>query len=125
MMKLTTIVLCILSLGGPLLADPVYFADANLKAAVEAELGISNPEPSDMLALTSLSDSVKGITDLTGLEYATNLTELYLPQNQISNLSPLSGLTKLTSLTLYSNQISSISALAGLTNLEFVHLGWN
>ena len=37
--------------------DPVYFADANLKAAVESELGISDPTPTDMLLLTDLSAS--------------------------------------------------------------------
>ena len=35
--------------------EPVYFADPNLEAAVEEELGIPNPTPTDMLALTSLT----------------------------------------------------------------------
>ena len=56
--------------------DPVYFADANLKAAVESELGISNPTPTDMLLLSTLDANMCGITDLTGIEYATNLTRL-------------------------------------------------
>lgn len=56
--------------------DPVYFADSNLKATVEAELGITNPTPTDMLGLTYLLASYDGIFDLTGLEYATNLIYL-------------------------------------------------
>ena len=34
--------------------EPVYFADANLKAAVEDALGVTNPTPVDMLELTDL-----------------------------------------------------------------------
>ena len=64
--------------------DPVNFADTNLKDAVEAALGISDPTPTDMLALTTVLDaSSRGILDLTGIEYATNLTGLYLQKNQI------------------------------------------
>ena len=97
--------------------DPVYFADANLKAAVESALGISNPTSTDMLLLTSFSAESCEIADLTGIEYATNLTRLDLRYNQISDISALSGLTNLTELLLHENQISDISALSGLTNL--------
>ena len=31
--------------------SPVYFADTNLKAAVEETLGITNPTPTDMFGL--------------------------------------------------------------------------
>ena len=72
--------------------DPVYFADASLKVAVERELFISDPTPTDMLLLTSLYADNRGIVDLTGIEYATNLTEQYLRYNQISDISALSGL---------------------------------
>ncbi len=105
--------------------SPVYFADANLKAAVESRLGLSDPTPSDMLSLTWLQIVSGGITDLTGLEYATNLTYLYLEVNQISDISPLSGLTKLTDLLLGHDQISDISALSGLTNLNKLTLYHN
>jgi len=97
--------------------DPVYFADANLKAAVESALGISDPTPTDMLSLTNLNANDRGIVDLTGIEHATNLTYLWLYYNQISDISALSGLTNLTILYLFSNQISNISALSRLTNL--------
>ena len=97
--------------------DPVFFADANLKAAVEAELGISDPTPTDMLGLTVLNAKFSSIVDLTGIESAINLTSLGLYRNNISNVSSLTGLTNLTSLILSSNQISDISSLAGLKNL--------
>ena len=80
-------------------AQGVYFANANLKWAVERELGITDPTADDMLALTYLDANNEGISDLAGLEYGVNLTSLSLRDNrQISDISLLSGLTKLTTL---------------------------
>jgi hypothetical protein len=101
---------------------PVYFADYRLKEAVEAELWISDPTPEDMRGLTRLYAGDDGIIDLTGLEYATNLQTLELPNNNIGDLSPLSGLSNLQALSLRSNRISSISAVSGLVNLEELDL---
>ncbi len=110
----------------PCVENPVYFADANLKADVEAVLGKTNPTPTDMLGLTSLWAQARGITDLTGLEYATNLTALDLSMNEISDLSPLAGLTNLTDLDLGDNhQIGDLAPLAGLTNLTDLGLAYN
>jgi len=41
----------------------VYFADASLKAVVEAELGITDPTDTEMLGLTNLSATELGIVD--------------------------------------------------------------
>ena len=105
--------------------DPIRFNDANLKAAVEAALGKANPTPTDMLALTELDVFQTGVTDLAGLQYATNLTSLWLMCNQIRDLSPLAGLTHLTELGLDENQISDLSPLAGLTGLTALWLDGN
>ena len=105
--------------------DPVYFADPNLKAAVEGELGITNPNETDMLGLTYLDARQRGIVDLTGLEHATNLTSLDLHNNQISNLSELSEMTMLTTLLLHRNQISDLWPLANLTNMTTITLQHN
>jgi len=110
---------------GNVSAQAVYFADPNLKAAVEAQLGVSDPTATDMLDLTSLDASGRDITDLTGLEHGTNLTNLYLSRNQIIDISPISGLTNLTHLNLGSNQISDISPLSGLTNFTYLDLRAN
>ena len=48
--------------------EPVYFADARLKTAVEEELWVSNPTPTDMLELTYLSAGSLEIESLVGLE---------------------------------------------------------
>lgn len=60
-------------------AQAVHFNDANLKEAVKKALGITrDPTRADMLGLTFLSTQNKDITDLTGLEYATNLEDVML-----------------------------------------------
>lgn len=106
--------------------EPVYFADANLKAAVETALGVTNPTPTDMLALNDyLYVGPLGITDITGIEYAVNLTGLGLGGNPISDVTPLAGLTKLTALELYETQTSDLSLLAGLTSLTHLNLDDN
>ena len=105
--------------------EPVYFADANLKAAVEEELSITDPNATDMLSLTSLTASNRGIVDPNGIQYATNLTRMELWGNQISNISLLSELTNLTILNLYANQISDITPLSELTSLTNLFIGSN
>jgi hypothetical protein len=109
-------------LGSVWAAEPVHFVDPHLKAVVEEALWISDPTPEDMLGLLPLlvAES-RGITDLTGLEYATNLQELRIRGNRVSDLSPLSGLTNLRYLDAHANQlISDISPLAGLKNMEML-----
>ncbi len=89
--------------------DPVYFADANLKAAVEAGLGISDPTAEDMLNLTYLDAGQRSITDLTGLEYAVNLSTLLLQNNRLTNLPlEIGNLSHLNYLYLSNNQLTSI-----------------
>ena len=78
-----------------------------------------------MERLTRLFEHGAGISDLSGLEYATNLTRLGLEGNDITDVSALAGLTNLTELSLFSNAITDISALAGLTRLTRLYLGLN
>ena len=74
-LKLLTSSVCLLMLTAASVRaeDPVYFADANLKAAVEYELGITDPTLTDMLSLTVLVAWRSGIEDLTGIEGFENL----------------------------------------------------
>ncbi len=125
-------------LAGPAVAEegeePVNIPDLTLKRAVESMLGLSDPTPTDMLGLTSLSChgvEVSGhqiygdVTDLTGLEYATNLVHLDVSRDRITDLSPLSGLVNLQHLDVNNNLISDISALSGLTNLRYLNVHRN
>lgn len=128
-------VLLMVCLAGRALAeDPVYFADLNLKVAVEKALAIYEPTATDMLGLTQLrvvnpeirpDYSTTGITDLTGLEYASNLQELWLRVNLVSDISVLTGLTNLETVHLSRNRISDLSPLSGLSNLSYLDLHGN
>ena len=102
--------------------SPVVFADANLKAAVEAALWVSDPTPTDMLALDYLSAYSQGITSLSGLEYAENVNALHLSHNRISSLSALSGMSNLETLALNTNEVSDLSPLSGLDHLTSLNL---
>ena len=105
--------------------DQISIPDANLQAAIEAALGKASGAMitvAEMMALSTLKASDVVISDLTGLEFAVNLTELVLYGSNISDLSPLSGLTKLTSLWLGESNISDIAPLSGLTKLRFLGL---
>ena len=108
--------------------EPVNIPDPNLRAAIEAELGKASGDTIttvDMANLTELEAESADISDLTGLEAATNLTWLELWGNSISDLSPLANLTSLTHLWLSGNPISDLSPLANLTNLTHLFFGDN
>jgi len=95
--------------------DPVYFADPNLKEAVERELWMVDPTPADMLHVTQLYAGSSDIRDLTGLESATSLTYLNVSHNLISDVSILAQLGNLQTLILNNNAIVDVSPLSGLT----------
>ena len=111
------------------------FVDANLAEAVRKELRLLRGEHIKHLkipeaALAKATDfysytSDRDITDLTGLEHASELTYLDLSENQIGDISPLAQLTQLTELYLSENQIGDISPLAQLTQLTELYLSEN
>ena len=104
----------------------VRIHDPNLRALIAETLGKGANAPitvEDMERLREIdAREDRGIKDLTGLQHATNLVELYLgwysgEGNQVSDLSPVAGLTNLRVLFLHHNPISDISPVRGLTNL--------
>ena len=107
---------------------PVTIPDANLRAAIAAELGKASDATitkGEMTILLRLEVNFAGISDLTGLEFATNLTWVQLVGNSITDISALSSLTNLTWVQLVENSITDISALSSLTNLDFLNLNGN
>ena len=133
-----------------LAAVEVEIRDPNLERAIRERLGLLDVislTQADMLQLGGLDAKGKQITDLTGLEHATNLTWLDLGDNDIRDLHPIAGLiqlgalyiwgnpifdisplehlTSLRTLVLASCEISDITPLAGLTQLKTLSLGWN
>ena len=105
----------------------VQIPDSNLRALIAETLDKSINAPitvTDMNQLKELKvgehgreESYRGIRDLTGLQFATNLTELTVWHNQISDLAPLAGLINLRVLNAHDNRLSDISPVRGLTNL--------
>ena len=103
----------------------VHIPDPNLRAAIAEELGRSPNAPitvEDMKRLRRLDARNRDIYDLTGLQFATNLSDLSLKDNQISNLSPLAGLINLRELSIEDNPLSDISPVRGLTNLTYIEI---
>ena len=103
--------------------ETISIPDPNLTAAVRKFLGLASGNAItqlDMLSLDSLDASRRRITDLTGLEHATNIKWIQLEENEIRDITPLAGLAKLEDLYLHRNPISDISALAGIRNLRIL-----
>ncbi len=128
----------IVEVSVPEIAQPVTFTivgrqgviipDPNLRAKISEALGKASADrinPSEIATLTRLDARNINISNLTGLEHATNLTTLLLNYNNISAISPLLGLTNLEYLDLNGNNISDISAVSGLTNLTTLVLNYN
>jgi hypothetical protein len=105
----------------------VVIPDTGLEAALRAALG----KPSgtlryaELVTLTELNATNRGITDLSGLEYCENLGIFHAMDNAITDLSPLQELEHLWGLDLYANQIADVSPLTGVTTLEQLILGEN
>ena len=129
---------------------PLAIPDIGLRAAIANELGKAGNDPitaREMTALNHLFALESDIGELTGLEYAINMTtlqlygnrvsdltplsglihlrELYLPRNSTTDLRPLAGLINLTTLDLYDNDASDLTPLAGLTSLTDLDLYHN
>ena len=65
------------------------------------------------------------ISDLEGLQYATNITELALDNNSITDLHSIAALARLTFLRLHHNRITDVNPLANLTQLNTLLLADN
>jgi len=100
----------------------VSIPDVRLRDLIRQSLGKSTGEitRAEMIALTLLTGDGRGIFDLTGLEFADNLTDLRLRHNSTSDLSPISNLVNLEKLNLYVNRVTDLSPLSGLINLDFL-----
>ena len=107
----------------------VYIPDSNLRAVIEEALDKTPGAPitvEEMATLNRLVAEYKGISDLTGLEFATNIRLLSLDGNKhVSDLAPIAGLRDLKILNIGKNSISDLSPLAGLTNLAVITITAN
>ena len=108
----------------------VNIPDSNLRAVIEKLLDKQPGEPIAPAGMATLFFNERGswsvgISNLTGLEFATNLAHLDLSDNSISDISPLAGLTKLEALWLSGNRISDLSSLVSNTSLAHLDLSDN
>ena len=105
-----------------------HVPDVNLRIAIAEALGKATgttTTEADMQRLTRLHADDKGIRDLTGLEFATNLERIELRRNEISDLTPIAELTRLNNIKFRGNLISDVSPLARLTNVDWLGLEAN
>ena len=105
-------------------AQNVNFPDANLETEVRKKLTIPANQAitrADLETITTLiANTDKGITNLTGLQYATNLRILSLKDNSIGDFTPIRSLTNLQNLGLINTGFSDsdIPILSPLVNLQ-------
>ena len=112
----------------PLPSGTLHIPDTNLRAAIAETLGKAPNAvitSEDMKGLTRLVADRKGIQDLTGLEYATNLERIEFRDNAISDLTPLRGLIRLNNIKLRDNVIKDVSPLGGLVSVDWMGLEEN
>ena len=116
-------ILVVLNMGVSIADAQRWIPDTNLRTAVRETLDLADGArltKAAMRDLTELSVSGSGVSDLKGLEFATNLIALKLNNNRVSDLSALSGLENLTHLYLWKNDITDVEPLRDLTQLELL-----
>ena len=127
--KITLSLLLYIALCSAAFAQVVDIPDPNLRSAIREALELPDEIPltqPEMQRLTKLdAGGDRGITDLTGLEYATNIQFLGLYHNPIVDISPLAHFTKLEGFNLWGCRIVDLSPLRNLMNLSWIVLGNN
>lgn len=104
--------------------EVVTIPDTALLQAVRDALGRPTGDLTclDMALLERLGAPDSGIASLEGLQYAVNLADLYLHNNDISDVGPLANLTALGHVNLNLNQVSDVEPFRNLTSLTSLHL---
>jgi len=93
------------------------FPDENFRAILHQDYGNNGIITDAVIANTTFMFLSRGnISDLTGIEFFTNLETLYCHYNRLTSLN-ISGLTKLKVLYCNNNNLTSLD-VSSLTNLE-------
>ncbi len=106
----------------------VHIPDITLRESIRERLNLPIEHQItvvDILELRGLFKHDSDISDLTGLQHATNLIFLDLGGNEITDISPIAGLIRLETLRLWKNQLTDISPISGLINLKELSLNGN
>jgi internalin A len=102
----------------------INFNDLNLEEAIRTELGITD-DPiynTDVYSITSENLSKLKITDITGLEHFSGLTNLILGNNKVTDITPIENLNNLKTLNIGANHLVNIEPLENLSNLSSLNL---
>lgn len=104
----------------------VKIPDKELAKFIRNQLGIKYRRMNleDMEKLDKLQLYNTNITDLTGLEYATNLKELGIYQNSITDFNVISNLINLRKLYIDLNTEFDINIISQLPELRELYLDW-
>ena len=103
--------------------QPVHIPDPNLRAAISEALNGDSMTPEAMRQLVHLGIAYQGITELTGIEFATELESIFMWGNPtLSDITPFGNLAKLRELHASGCGISNLTPLAQLTELEVLSL---
>lgn len=106
----------------------IIIVDEKLEDGLKSILKLSAEQSiteENLQSLTVVDLSSKGITNLSGLEYAVNITHLNLANNQIRDITPLKQLTKIRGLNVSGNEITSINDLEKLTDMGSLQVNNN
>ena len=107
----------------------VDIPDPNLRAGLREILGLpaDSPIPLNLMRqVPTLVFGARDITNIEGLQHATNLWYLNLSGNPISDISPLAALVKLERLDLFRcDNIVDVSPLSELYSLRHLELSKN
>ncbi|MBS7577165.1 MULTISPECIES: InlB B-repeat-containing protein [unclassified Enterococcus] len=108
--------------AGEITIDVMNFPDDNFRRYVNIYIDANSDgvlSTNEINQTTALDLSYKGISNLTGIQYFTNLTTFNCSNNQLSSLN-LSNLTNLTSLKCSWNSLTSLnlSNLPSLSSLQ-------
>ncbi len=111
-------------------SNPPNIVDKNLEKLIKATLHkTANLSCTDLKNLKLLEDEDRPgkavISNLEGLQFASNLELLKLPNNRINNISALATLSKLKKLYLDYNQISNLTPIENLVGLRVLAITHN
>ena len=110
-------------------SEVVHIPDPNLEQVIREALALPEAEGITSVEMEQLRELVatkRGVIDLTGLEYATNLRILLVSNTGITDLRPIGNLTNLRTLGIWNIPPKDLNLdlqpLAKLVNLEFLSL---
>ncbi|MEG2892679.1 MAG: PEGA domain-containing protein [Clostridium sp.] len=105
----------------------INIPDKNFEAEIRKIIGLpsGNITEAKLKSIDYINISSKGITDLEGMQYMTNLEEVKAQNNPITNIPSLSGLTKLGHIDLTNTGLKNLNSIKGLTKLNVLLAGGN